>query len=345
MAGVGFSQTQGFIFNASVSQENVFGSGKRVNFAFNNSDVSTVYSVGYLNPYFTIDGVSLGFNTSYRSRDADEANISNYSADEFVAGMSMGVPLNEYDRLSLNLDYKYTKLTVGSNSPFEIARFVKDNGTRFSSFPLTIGWSRDTRDRAIFATDGGVQRLSAQATIPGLDLEYYKVSYRQQHYFPLAKDLTLALHGEVAYGDSYGGVGGGLPFFEHYFAGGAHSVRGFDDNTLGPLDHRNSGSKEDPEEGAEDDPFGGSSKLIGSAELLFPVPFLKDSRSFRLGAFVDAGGVFERGFNSDHFRFSAGLSARWLSPFGALTVSVAQPINDEKGDDIQRFQFSFGAGF
>ena len=358
MAGVGFSQTQGFIFNASVSQENVFGSGKRINFAFNNSDVSTVYSVGYLNPYFTIDGISSGFNISYRSRDADEANISNYSSDEFVAGVNFGVPLNEYDRLSLNVDYKYTKLTTGKNSPIEIQDFIDKNGSRFSSFPFSVGWSRDTRDRAIFATEGGVQRLSALATIPGLDLEYYKISYRHQHYFPLAKDLTLAISANLAYGDSYGGGSDGLPFFEHYFAGGAHSVRGFDDNTLGPRDHRDFSTPEIPNNIKEDDPFGGSSKAVGSAELLFPVPFLKDSRSFRLGVFVDAGGVFERGFRdfSDDFRFSAGLSARWLSPFGALTVSVAQPLNDKKGndeigaafregDDIQRFQFSFGAGF
>ena len=166
--------------------------------------------------------------------------------------------------------------------------------------------------------------------MPGSDLEYYKLSYKHQHFFPLSKDLTLRLNADLAYGDGYGDTGA-LPFFEHFFAGGVRSIRGFDDNTLGPRDSRN-------------DPFGGSGKIIGNAELLFPVPFFTDLQSVRLGAFFDVGTV-TNGFDVGDMRYSVGLSGEWLSPFGALSISVAKPLNASDQDEEQIFQFSFGSGF
>lgn len=329
-AGVGFSQTQGIVFNANVSQDNVFGSGKRINLAFNNSDVSTRYSFGYFDPYFTLDGVSLGFNVGYSARDAEEANIARYSTDIFNAGFNFGIPLNEHDRLRFNADVKHTKLRTSEFSSTEIEDFVNKNGNKFLTFPVAIGWTHDTLNRAIFPNRGGQQRLSALATIPGSDLEFFKVSYKHQIYFPLAKDFTFRLLGEVAYGGGYGSTDD-LPFFEHYFAGGVRSIRGFDDNTLGPRDSRN-------------DPFGGSSKIVGKAELFFPVPFLEDVKSVRIGSFFDAGTVSD-GFKVSNMRYSVGLSGEWLSPFGALAVSFAIPLNADVDDEEQIFQFSFGSGF
>ncbi len=330
MAGIGFSQTQGLVFNANVSQDNVFGSGKRLNVAFNNSDVTTQYSFGYLDPYFTLDGVSLGFDLGYLARDAEEANISNYSTDVMRAGLNFGVPLNEHDRLRFNLNLKHTKLSTSSFSSDEVNQFVLDQGDKYLTFSFAVGWTHDTLNRAIFPTRGGQQRLSAMATVPGSDLEFYKVSYKHQQFFPLAKDFTFRLLGEVAYGDGYGDTDD-LPFFEHYYAGGVKSVRGFDDNTLGPRDSRNR-------------PFGGSSKIIGKAELFFPVPFVDAAKSIRLGAFFDAGTVND-GFEVSNMRYSVGLSGEWLSPFGALAVSFAVPLNAGENDEEQSFQFSFGSGF
>ncbi len=329
-AGIGFSQTSGLIFNANVSQDNIFGSGKRINLAFNNSDISTQYRFGYFDPYFTLDGVSLGYDIGYRARDAEQANISRYSTDVINSSLNFGLPLNENDRLRFNVDLRHTTLNSSSFSSTEILDFIKKNGNKYLTLSFSIGWSHDTLDRAIFPTSGGQQRVSALATIPGSDLEYYKLSYKHQYFFPLSKDFTLRLNGELAYGDGYGDTGS-LPFFEHFFAGGVRSIRGFDDNTLGPRDSRN-------------DPFGGSGKIIGNAEVLFPVPFFDDLKSVRLGAFFDAGTV-TNGFNIGSMRYSVGLSGEWLSPFGALSVSVAKPLNAGDNDEEQIFQFSFGSGF
>jgi outer membrane protein insertion porin family len=238
--------------------------------------------------------------------------------------------LNEHDRLRFNIDLKNTTLETSDFSSIEINDFILENGDNYTTLSTSIGWTHDTLNRAIFPSEGGQQRLSALATVPGSDLEYFKVSYKHQQYFPLAKDFTFRLLGEVAYGDGYGDTKD-LPFFEHYFAGGVKSIRGYDDNTIGPRDSRN-------------DPFGGSSKIIGKAELFFPVPFVDDVKSIRLGAFLDAGTVSD-GFSSSDLKYSVGVSGEWLSPFGALAVSFAIPMNAGDEDEKQSFQFSFGSGF
>jgi outer membrane protein insertion porin family len=338
MAGVGFSQAQGIIFNASVTQDNVFGTGKRINLTFNNSSVNTIYRLGYFNPYTTLDGISSGFDLSYRNTDASRMFIARYNTDVASAGANLGIPLNEFDSLRFNLDLEHTRLDAASRSSQEILDFIEENGDKYTTLSLAAGWVHDTLNRAIFPTKGGAQRLSVLASMPFSDLSYYKASYKLQHYFPIAKDLTFMVEGEIAYGDGYGDTRN-LPFFEHYYAGGPQSVRGFQPNTLGPRTRPNA-------EGLGGNlPFGGSSKLVGTAELFFPVPFMQDSKNLRLGTFIDAGNVFDGTYDLGEIRYSAGLSARWLSPFGALAFSVAQPINARGRDEIQNFQFSFGSGF
>lgn len=337
-AGVGYSQVQGIIFNANVSQDNIFGTGKRVDFAFNNSNILTRYNLGYRDPYFTLDGVSVGYDLGYTKRNAYQANISRYNTDIANAGVNFGIPLNEFDHLGFDVDLKRTNISYTTFSPQEIVKFITQNGDSFVTLSGGFGWTHDTLNKAIFATDGFQQRFSALATAPGVsDLEYFKVGYKQQHYFPLSSDFTFRLLGEVAYGDGYANTHG-LPFFENYFGGGPGSVRGFRQNTLGPRDTPQVGNGQIPR------PIGGSSKILGSAELFFPVPFLSEVKSVRIGTFVDAGTV-SNGWQINDLRYSAGLSGEWLSPFGAITVSVAQPFNAADTDNVQNFQFNFGSGF
>jgi outer membrane protein insertion porin family len=370
MAGVGYSQVQGIVLNANISQDNVFGSGKRVNLAFNNSDYLTSYQFGFHNPYFTVDGVSQGYNLGYSSRDAGAINISNYNTDVINAGINFGLPINEFDSLRFDLDGKYTTLKTTAYSSDQIRNFlscksIKDcpNGVAgnnnaeqqsYFTFAPSVGWTHDTLNRAIFPTSGWQQRFSALATVPGSDLEYYKTSYKHQMYFPIAKDLTLRLHGDIAYGDGYGDTDE-LPFFENYFAGGTGSVRGFKNNTLGPRESRINCTST-----AINNPcayknysIGGSTKVIANAELFFPVPFMSETKSVRLGTFVDAGSLSD-GLNVDNMKYSVGVSGEWMSPFGALSVSAAQPLNSNSlqtvngittGDEKQIFQFNFGQNF
>ncbi len=357
-AGVGYSQVQGIIFNANVSQDNIFGTGKRLDFAFNNSQILTRYNLGFTDPYYTLDGVALGYNLGYTKRNAYAANLASYNTNVANAGINFGIPLNEFDRIGFDIDLKSTGVestNISSNrvknkilfynkqpynSNFNETAPSDGASATFTTLSTSAGWTHDTLDRATFSTKGGQQRLSGLITVPFGDLQYYKVGYKHQHFFPLSNDFTFRLLGEVAHGGGYGNTSE-LPFFENYYAGGTGDVRGFMQNTLGPRDDTTGGS-------TYYRPFGGSTKAIGKAELFFPVPFLSEMKSVRVGTFLDAG-TLATGLNSSdlrkYFRYSAGLSGEWLSPFGALAVSVAQPLNSESTDRTQAFQFTFGSGF
>ena len=343
-AGVGYSQSSGITFNTSVTQDNFLGTGKRLSFAFNTSTANREYRLAYSNPYYTINGVSRGFNLSYTQTDFDDLDSADYSTDTGRAGVNFGVPIGEFDRIGFTGDYEHTKLSLGNRVPIEsaVAKFVDDNGDKYNDFKLGVRWSYDSRNRSVFPSRGGQQSLSVQATVPGSDLKYYKVSYRQARFFPLTEGLTLKLNADLGYGDGYSDTGE-LPFFHNFFAGGFKSVRGYKQNTLGPRDVDSSGNK------GQGDPIGGNLKTVGNIELIVQPPIKRLKDTVRVSAFVDGGNVFETGsdagFETSRIRYSAGLAATWLSPFGVLSVSVAQPFNQGEEDEEEIFQFNFGSAF
>ncbi len=332
-AGVGFSQTQGLLINASVSQDNFLGSGKRITTNINNSDVNSVYSFSYSNPYYTINGVSRGFNLSYRKTDAARANIAAYTSDQYSLGVNYGFPLSEYNRASLGLAYENTQIFTSTLTPQSIRDFLDANTDQFNIYKLTLGWTHDTRDRTIFANNGLLVSLNSTLALPGSGLEYYKVDFRAMKFQPITQKLTLLMKGALGYGDSYSRTTR-LPFFEYYYAGGSSSVRGFRGNSLGPQEGNLS--------------LGGALKVVGNLELIVPMPFVaEDNRSLRLSGFYDIGNVFTdgNGYDSAELRSSTGIALIWMSPIAPLTFSYAFPLNDKEGDKLERFQFTLGSFF
>jgi outer membrane protein insertion porin family len=336
MAGIGWSKSDGIMFNSSISQNNFLGTGKRVIFAFNNSQSQRHYQVGYTNPYYTVDGISRGFDLMYKQTDFSDIDTAKYKTDVASAGVNFGIPLNEYDRVRFDFKVVNTEFETGtgSNVSTEVAQFETDNGDSFLDYQLGVSWSSDSRDSSLFPSRGGMQTLSAEMTLPGSDLEYYKVAYTHKRYFPVSEALTLAMRGEIGYGDGYGDTEK-LPFFKNYFGGGVKSVRGYKDYSLGPRD-------------SLDDPLGGNMKLFGSVEVLFPDPLGLAPETVRMGAFVDVGNVYDTDDDSvdiGELRYSTGLSLKWLSPMGPLGFVVALPLNDEGDDETENFQFTFGTAF
>ncbi|MBT8419711.1 MAG: outer membrane protein assembly factor BamA [Gammaproteobacteria bacterium] len=335
LAGAGFSQSQGVLFQGSISQENFLGTGNRVSATFNNSSVNQTLSFSYLNPYYTMDGVSRGFHARYREVDAAEANISEYVLDEISAGVNFGIPISEFDSINVGFTAKQMEFNEGSSISNEVKAFAEEVDGGFNAFLLTGSWGRDSRNRRIFPDSGSFTYAGAELAIPGGDLTYYKLTGKHQRFFPLVKDYVFMLNGEIGYGDGYGDTDD-LPLIENFYAGGIRSVRGFESNTLGPR-----------EDGGDEDPLGGNLKLEGNAEVIIPMPFIRDSKSTQLSGFFDAGNVYgpQEDVDIGSLRYSAGLATTWISPFGALTFSYAVPLRKESDDEVQNFQFTFGSSF
>ena len=336
MAGVGYSQSQGVTFNTSIAQNNFLGTGKRVTLGFNSSSANTLYQLAYTNPYYTIDGISRGFNLKYRQTEFDELDSADYSTDVLIAGVNFGIPISDFDRLLFTFDLEGTDFNVSSNASNEIKAFETAHGTSLLDYKAGFGWLFDSRNSIMFPTRGGSQQMNAEIALPGSDLEYYKISYRHQRFFPLSKIFTLGMKGNIGYGDGYAGTET-LPFYENFFAGGFRTMRGIAENTLGPRD-------------SQDDALGGNLNLTGGAEVYFKAPFKLADKSLRLSLFADFGNVFDmddgsKGFEPGDLRYSTGVSAVWASPMGLLTFSLSQPFNTDSGDEIENFQFNFGNSF
>lgn len=332
--GAGFGQEAGLLLNASLNQDNFLGTGNTFNFIFNNSRTNTNYTIAFNNPYYTLDGISRGFRLYYRERDADEANTADYVVDGFGGELNYGFPINEFDVIRAGVGVERIDINTTDDTPTEILDFLDENGDQFSNARIELGWARDSRNRAIFPDEGSLNRVGLEATVPGSDLEYYKIDFRYLGFFDLGRFLTVSLGSEVGYGDGYAGTDD-LPFFENYLAGGISTIRGYKSNTLGPRYE------------STDDPQGGSVKIIGNVEAILPVPFLENANTVRLFTFIDGGNVFSStsDVTADDLRFSAGFGGRWLSPLGPLAVSIAVPLNKEGDDETEAFQFSFGIPF
>jgi outer membrane protein insertion porin family len=335
LAGIGFSQSDGIVLNASISQDNFVGTGKRVSLAAQTSSANQAYQIAYTNPYHTVDGISRGFNLSYRATDFDELDTADYKIDTGIIGVNYGIPLSESNRFNFGFDLRQIDFETGSAPSQEVLDFESAEGNSFLDFDTTISWREDSRDSAIFPKRGATQSLSAEFTIPGSDLTYYKLSYKQRRYWPLADNLTFSLNGDISYGDSYGDTTI-LPLWENFFGGGPRTIRGYKARSVGPRD-------------SQGDPIGGNAAYFGNAEFLFPPPFLDSVESVRMAGFFDFGSVINTSqndlFDPDELRYSVGVGASWLSPVGALTISFAKPLKTDDQDEEEEFQFNLGQTF
>jgi outer membrane protein insertion porin family len=336
MAGVGFSSTEGIVLSGSISQNNFLGSGNNVTIALNTGKINQVASFSYTNPYFTVDGISQGFDIYHRNVDSTSTSVSPYKSSSNGAVTRFGFPIGEKQSLSFGLGIDQTTISTYSNSSAQIKQFVLDNGDTNLTIPLTANWISDGKDSFLFPTTGWYQKASVEVAIPGGDLTFYKASYQLQRYFAVSRTFTLMLNGEVGYGDSYGNTVA-LPFYKNFYAGGVNTVRGYKAGSLGPQD-------------IYGNTIGGNERFVGQAELLWALPGME--KSVRLGLFFDAGQVWAKGGSSagvpgvdDGIRYSAGLSAAWISPVGPLKVSYGYAINKQDTDKTEAFQFQLGTTF
>ena len=355
LLGAGFSSSEGLVLSGSVSQNNLFGTGNRLSLNLNSGSVNTYYGISFTNPYFTQDGVSLGYDLYQKNVDTTSSSLSavaDYSTSTLGGGLRIGYPLTEYDTVNIAAVYEQVGLDLSTTAP----QLYRDFVTAYSpvacapntvcdvttnTFRLEAGWARDSRDSLTYPTKGVYQRVFAEWGTPIGDLQYYKLNYQYQWLRPLGRNVTLMLNGEIGLG---GGLDGkNLPVFRNFYAGGIGSVRGFDSSALGPKQIN----------GTTTYSIGGDTRVVGNAELLFPFPGMGNDKSIRLSTFLDVGQVFGPGdvtgrysdFSVSDMRYSVGAAVTWNSPMGPIKLSLAYPLNAATDDEEQTFQFQLGNVF
>ena len=338
MFGAGFSSSEKIIINASISQQNLFGSGNSASLNINTSRVNKTLSLSFTNPYFTIDGVSFGWDIYQRNVDPTSLTVARYETDSIGGGVRFGYPIAEDDKINFGLAVDRTKITTFDDSPDRYKRFCEDfDCESVTSLIGTIGWSRDGRDSFLYPTKGTYQRVLLETALPPGTLRYGKLIYEHQRWFPIGEDFSLMLNGEVGWAKGWDNKP--LPFYKSFYAGGIGSVRGFEQSSLGPqFVDSNTGDRES---------LGGDRRIIGNAEFYFPVPGSGRDKSFRISAFVDAGQVYgeDEPLKLSELRYSSGLAFSWSSPIGPLKFSLGWPLNKKPEDRTQRFQFQLGSIF
>jgi outer membrane protein insertion porin family len=336
LAGVGYSSADGLVFNASVSQQNILGSGNALVAALNTSSINKTISLAFTEPYYTVDGIGRQIEVYQRSTSPGTLSVSQYDSSTVGAAVQYAVPITETDTVNIGFRYEHTDISLLPDSPPQYILYVLEFGNVTDSFILSGGWSRDTRDDILYPSRGRLQSLLVETALPTGDVKYYKLNYLQQNFYPVYGDFVLMLRGDFGYADGYGGTP--LPFFKAFYAGGVGSVRGYQQSSLGPQDVFGNAT-------------GGKRKIVGNAELFYPI--LKGDKSVRASVFADAGQIYADGKEiparqADElqgFRYSAGVGVAWNSPIGPLKFSYALPLNNKPLDKIQHFQFTVGTLF
>lgn len=349
----GYAAGSGFFAEFSLTQNNFMGLGIDFSATVNVDSSTQNYQLSIENPYFTLDGVSLGADVFYRKSDYSDLTSSAYASNSYGARVNLGYPLSENQRVTYGLGASETELFLSDSAPLEMTDFIEENGDLYTITTARLGWSYNTVNGTIKADDGASVTANLEVSVPPGDLRYYIATLGAQNYFNIADDLAFRIHTELGYGEGYGGYSL-LPFYRHFYSGGSRSVRGFRRASLGPL-----GTPETDVNGDalyDASPIGGNIKVEYGAELIFPTPLVENKDAYRTSLFIDAGNVFSDQCRSDNssctngvdfsdIRYSVGLDFTWITPIAPLSFSYAFPLNARDSDEIARFAFNIGVSY
>lgn len=338
----------GFSLGANYSESNAFGTGNSIGIGINYSDWQTNVSFNFFDPYFSPDGIGLGYGAYIRSSDYSNFNISAYNTESFGGSVQFVLPINEISQLSLSASIDQTDLQSDALSSRQLLDFIASEGSKFESLTLGASWTRNSLNRGIFPTAGTLNVISGSVSVPGSSITYGRLSHRFKYFRPLSNNFIFAIRTELgglfAYGDT-----ATPPPYENFYAGGLNSVRGFEQNSLGPR------AVYDGFYSNYNRPTGGTYSLEGGLDFIFPIPFLEDSRSVRSSLFLDYGNVFSdecksyeincNEFDLSELRYSVGVGVTWITALGPMSFAISSVFGDDEFDETETFQFEIGNQF
>lgn len=340
----GYSDVDGFIYGASVNEPNFMGSGKSVGVGFTRNKYSSNYNFSYDNPFYTIDGVSRGFNLFYTHTTPGDVNLESYTMDDVGASVTYGVPVSEYNTLTLGGGYDYIDISGVDRAHISpaVVRFLDDYPPAYNQLHATTGFTHQSLDRAIFPNKGSLEsvNLTVGPPIAKWSLGYYTATFNSKSFLPFGDSgFVLEPHTTLGYGGGFNGAP--LPFFNNFYGGGISSLPGFAPNSLGP---------KNPHDVTQ--AMGGNLEMFAGLNLFAPT--LMHGR-VRIGGTFNIGNVFDtnhitstpkiqyENVNFSNLRMSVGVLVSWWWPLGApIDLSLAMPINKKTNDQEAIFGFSMG---
>ena len=330
LIGAGYSSMDKVTLNASIKQENVFGTGNYLGIEFNTGKSNRLLVLSTVNPYFTIDGISRAIDVFYRTTKPINDQGEQYELVTPGATLRFGIPFSDFDTVFLGLGVESTEIK-GDVTNKSYRDYRELYGSTSTAVPLTLGWARDDRDSALAPNAGSYKRVNLEWSVAG-DVRYLRANLQYQHFIPITNRFTLGLNSELGWGEGLGNKP--YPIFKNFFGGGLGSVRAFEQGSLGVVDVTNNY-------------IGGNRKFNVNAELYVPVPGAGNDKSIRLFGFMDAGNVWGESekIEASSLRASTGIGLSWLSPVGPLKLSWGVPLRYEPNDRIQQFQFQIGTAF
>jgi outer membrane protein insertion porin family len=330
LIGAGYSSMDKVTLNASIKQENVFGTGNYLGIEFNTGKSNRLLVLSTVNPYFTIDGISRAIDVFYRTTKPINDQGEEYELVTPGATLRFGIPFSDFDTVFLGLGVESTEIK-GDVTNKSYRDYRELYGSTSTAVPLTLGWARDDRDSALAPNAGSYKRVNLEWSVAG-DVRYLRANLQYQHFIPITNRFTLGLNSELGWGEGLGNKP--YPIFKNFFGGGLGSVRAFEQGSLGVVDVTNNY-------------IGGNRKFNVNAELYVPVPGAGNDKSIRLFGFMDAGNVWGESekIEASSLRASTGIGLSWLSPVGPLKLSWGVPLRYEPNDRIQQFQFQIGTAF
>ena len=339
----------GLSLGANYSEKNAFGTGNSVSVGINYSEWRQDISFNFFDPYFTIDGIGLGYGAFYRKTDYGSFNIAAYNTDSYGGNVSFQLPISEIERLGLNLSFDNTQIKTNAFSSRQLVDFYNSEGFDFNTYSAGVTWSQITLDRGLFPTNGMSNQLSLTLTLPGSNLNYGRFNHDFKIFRPLPLNLIFSYRSRIGILFTYGDTETAPPY-QHFYAGGMRSVRGFKQNYLGPKAIYSSGYS--PRYAR---PIGGPYSISGGFDLIIPLDFVPDPRSVRGSVFLDYGNVFSDGcrayetncyeFDFSELRYSIGVGVTWITALGPLSFALASVFNDSPEDRTETFQFEIVTQF